>query len=380
MSSDTITVPVPATTGQRLRARRDRLLANPKFQKWAAAFPGTRWIARRRARAVFDLCAGFVYSQVLAACIQLRVFDLLLARPQSAADLGRSTSMPEAGMMRLLEAAASLRLVERRGKSLYGLGDLGAAIIGNPGIGAMVRHHALLYADLQDPVGLLKGRRADTALGQYWPYATSGDLSEISEHDAAAYSGLMSRSQHFVAGEILDAYPLEKHRWLLDVGGGDGTFLSHVADRWADLRLTLFDLPAVAVQARARFAEQGIADRAEAVGGSFLHDALPTGPDAVSLVRVLHDHDDDAALAILRAVHAALPPKGVLLLAEPMSETRGAEPVGAYFSFYLLAMGSGRPRSLSENDAMLRAAGFRKVRRIQTRIPMLLQLVVARKE
>ena len=46
---------------------RNRLLASPAFQSWASAFPLTRPIARRRAKAAFDLTAGFVYSQVLLA-------------------------------------------------------------------------------------------------------------------------------------------------------------------------------------------------------------------------------------------------------------------------------------------------------------------------
>ena len=33
---------------------------------------------------------------------------------------------------RLLDAAVSLGLVERRGRSVYGLGQLGAALAGNP--------------------------------------------------------------------------------------------------------------------------------------------------------------------------------------------------------------------------------------------------------
>ena len=46
-----------------------------------------------------------------------------------------------------------------------------------------------------------------------------------------------------------------------------------------------------------------------------------------------------------------------------MADTRGAEPVGAYFGFYLLAMGSGRPRRAGELLAhLLREAGFRGVR------------------
>ncbi len=83
---------------------------------------------------------------------------------------------------------------------------------------------------------------------------------------------------------------------------------------------------------------------------------------------MVHDHDDDARAALLRAVRAALPPGGALLLAEPMAQTRGAEPVGdAYFGFYLLAMGQGRPRSAAVLTAMLREAGFDAVRLLPTR-------------
>ena len=54
---------------------RDRVLASPRFQAWAAAMPLTRPIARKRARALFDLCAGFVYSQVLVACVRRELHE-----------------------------------------------------------------------------------------------------------------------------------------------------------------------------------------------------------------------------------------------------------------------------------------------------------------
>ena len=93
-------------------------------------------------------------------------------------------------------------------------------------------------------------------------------------------------------------------------------------------------------------ARRGLSGRVEAVGGSFLDGDLPAGADVVSLVRVLHDHDDESALRLLARIHAASPPGATLLIAEPMAGTPGAEPVGdAYFGFYLLAMGSGRPRT-----------------------------------
>ena len=93
----------------------------------------------------------------------------------------------------------------------------------------------------------------------------------------------MSASQPLVADEILDAYAVTSHRCLLDVGGGEGAFLVRAAQRAPALRLMLFDLPAVADRARARFAAFGLAHRASVVGGDFLRQPLPTGADLVSL-------------------------------------------------------------------------------------------------
>ena len=45
----------------------------------------------------------------------------------------------------------------------------------------------------------------------------------------AAYSTLMATSQPLVSADVLAAYKLERHRCLLDLGGGDGTFLTAAA-------------------------------------------------------------------------------------------------------------------------------------------------------
>ena len=362
----------------RALALRDRLVASPRFRRWAAAFLPTRPIARRRTRALFDLCAGFVYSQVLAACVQLDLFSILAEGPSSAAALSARLSLPLEATERLLAAAASLGLAARRGGGRYGLGPLGAAMVGNAAVAEMVRHHAMLYADLADPVALLHGGAEATQLRRFWAYAGASAPDGLAAGQVAAYSALMAASQPLVADEVLDAYRIDRHRTLMDVGGGDGRFLEAAAGRAPGLRLMLFDLPAVAERARARLATAGLGGQATAVGGDFLAAPLPRGADLISLVRVIHDHDDPAASAILRAVRAALPADGTLLLAEPMSGTPGAEPIGdAYFGFYLLAMGRGRARTPAELTRLLEAAGFERVRRRPTRTPLLASVLTA---
>ncbi len=364
----------------RYLAIRDRWLSSPRFQRWAASFPLTRPTARKRARALFDVCAGFVYSQILYACVRLKLFELLATGPQTAAEVAKTLNLPRESTDRLLEAAVSLQLVEKRIGERFGLGTLGAAMVGNPGVGAMVEHHRLLYADLNDPVGLLRGEHDKTELARYWAYSSTERPANLPAPEISEYTALMGNSLPLVADEILDAYSLQKHRRLLDVGGGDGSFLIASAARHQTLELVLFDLPPVADRARARFAQLGLQSRAAAVGGDFLTDALPEGADVISLVRVVHDHPDSAVMNILESVHRALPPKGVLLLAEQMMNTPGAAPVGdAYFGFYLLAMGRGRPRTPKKLREMLKAAGFASTRMVATRQPLQCQVLVAQK-
>jgi demethylspheroidene O-methyltransferase len=188
----------------------------------------------------------------------------------------------------------------------------------------------------------------------------------------------MAASQPLVTREILAAVPLNRYRSLLDVGGGDGSFLCAVAQQAPALELALFDLPAVAERARARFASAGLAARVNVQGGDFRRDELPRGADLVTLVRVLFDHPDATVLELLAAVRRALPAGGSLLIAEPMSGTEGAEPIGAaYFGFYLMAMGRGRSRTPADFEALLARTGFGRLRVLRSPSPLQTGLLLA---
>jgi len=330
-------------------------------------------------RALFDLCSGFVYSQVLLACTRLGLFEALFESPRSVDELVAMLALPRDSLVRLLEAAESLELIDRRGDGVYGLGPLGAALRGNPAVAMMIEHHARFYADLADPVGLMRGEVNSTRLGSFWPYAAHAHPGTLAETEISAYTDLMAASQEMIADQVLRAYRVGRHRRLLDVGGGSGVFAQAALARAPGLHAEVFDLPAVAARARERFTQSGYSARGRAVGGDFLADPLPEGSDLVTLVRILHDHDDAAAMEILQAVRRAIAPDGVVLIAEPMLGTHGGEPVAAaYFGFYLLAMGQGRPRAPETIDAMLRSAGFTAAKMHRTTAPLLVRVMTAR--
>ncbi|MHA7872242.1 MAG: methyltransferase [Hyphococcus sp.] len=365
------------TLRDRFRAWRNRKLSDPAFQEWAATFPLTRPIARRRAKQLFDMATGFVHTQILIASIELGLFEALRDGPLPLAALARRIDMPLDGTERLARAAVALGLLQDYSGERFGLGEQGAALLGNAAVFSMIRHHAVLYEDLRDPVGLLRERRKDTHLARFWNYSYA-DHAAGAAPEAAAYSQLMADTQALISAEILNAYSFADHERLMDVGGGSGAFLCAAAKQAPSLQLTLCDLPAVAALAEKRFEQEGLSERAQTLPCNFTEDALPKNADIISLVRILHDHDDDVVRRLLSSIRAALPQGGRLLIAEPLAQTPGAESMGdAYFGLYLWAMGQGRPRSASELKGFLTRAGFSQAKLAATRRPILTQLIVA---
>jgi demethylspheroidene O-methyltransferase len=325
--------------------------------------------------------SGFVYSQILLACVRLNVFNLLKNGPLNLEELSRLTHFPMKGLQTLADAAVAIRLLERRSEQRYGLGALGSPLVGNDAIAAMVEHHTAFYADMRDPLALLSGSMDERNLGKYWPYVSDNDEDQASlknQESVAEYSALMSASLPLVADEIVDAYNFSKHQCMLDVGGGQGTFLKCVHEGSPQLKKMLFDLPGVAQLAAQQLGSNPATREIQTHGGNFFTDALPTGADLITLVRVIFDHDDERVLTLLASIHAALPSGGTLLIAEPMADAPDAEAMGhAYFGFYLLAMGRGRPRTIKEISNLLKKVGFKSVQTVATKMPINTQIVLA---
>lgn len=334
-----------------------RLAASRRFQAFAARVPGLRRIARAEGEALFDIVAGFVNAQLLMALVELRVLHLLQEGPITAQSMGGLCAVPPDRMQVLLQAGAGLGLLRRHKDGRFGLSLRGASVLGVPGLQAMVLHHRALYADLADPVSFLRGGQ-QTRLAQFWPYVF-GASGAVDPAVTQTYSTLMAESQVLVAEDTLRMVDLSGVKRLLDVGGGTGAFLAAVGAAYPRLHLSLLDLPVVLAGAGQRLAAEGLAQRVTLHPGSFRDTALPVGADAISLVRVLYDHDDSTVQHLLRAAYLALPQGGRLIISEPMSGgVKPSRTTDVYFAVYTLAMQTGRTRSAAEITALLTEAGF----------------------
>ena len=360
----------------RLQAQLDQWFSSPSLYRLSIATPLTRWFTQRQTRRIFDLMAGFVHTQVLLTCVRLNLFNLLRERPRTLNELASDLNMEAGALQRLLLSAVAIDLLQHRSGQRFGLGALGAPIAGQAGIAAMIEHNNLLFKDMAEPVDFLRHAWGGN-MALYWPYA-HGKMPLPSEKDAhvvnpevARYSALMAASQNFVVEEIFASYDFSQHRSLLDVGGGQGRFVSAVAQRYQSLSLGLFDLPGVVALTHQKLTESGLQSRVQLHGGSFLTQPIPQGADVVTLIRVAHDHPDADVLALLRNIYASLQPGGTLVLAEPMAKEPGEkQPSDAYFHYYLLAMGAGRLRTQQELADLMIQSGFSDVQLLSNAMPI----------
>ncbi|MEM1287491.1 MAG: methyltransferase [Pseudomonadota bacterium] len=355
---------------------RNSIIRRPGFIRWASRFWLTRPIARKRTSELFNLATGFVYTKILTTVVDLKLCERVADGPRSVSDLASSLDMPEQSLLTVLKGAEALALVRKTAGDKWGLDELGAALLANPGVIAMVEHHKVLYRDLEDPLALLRSPSSPSELSNYWAYVQSADPNDQS---VSEYSALMASSQDFISQMVVDAYPFERHTRFVDLGGGEGRFAQAVVDETPGITAQIFDLPPVARRANERIRQIGASGRMAALGGNFFTDSLPGEVDLVTLVRVLHDHDDDKVLDLLANIRSAVRPATTVMIAEPLAETPGAEKAGAaYFGFYLMAMRSGRPRTKAELSAFLTKTGFSEPVEHSTSLPLLARVLSAR--
>jgi hypothetical protein len=156
---------------------------------------------------------------------------------------------------------------------------------------------------------------------------------------------------------VAKEYDWSTARRVLDVGGGPAALLSAVLLANPHLHGAVLDMATVVPGARRTIADTGLADRAEAVEGSFF-EPLPTGYDVYVVSRVLTDWNDESATTILRrCADAARPGGGKVLIVEVLPGEEH-ERLNTSFDLHMLALLGGRERTLGDFAAIGARAGL----------------------
>jgi len=148
------------------------------------------------------------------------------------------------------------------------------------------------------------------------------------------------------------------HR-VLDVGGGSAIFPIEMARHHPHLDATVFEIPAICVEADGYIAASGVTGRVRTQAGNMFTQDWPTGYDAHFLSNIFHDWSDTTCRLLAKKCFAALPSGGRILLHEMLMDDDGCGPLTtACFSLLMLLGTKGRQYTLPELRGFLEEAGF----------------------
>jgi len=297
-------------------------------------------------------------TQMLYVAAKLGIADQLGSGPRHADELAAAVGAHPRALYRVLRALSHVGVFAEDDQRNFRLTPMAELLRADaPG---SLRAFALSYGESWwwTPWGRLlenvrTGKTAfDQAMGQ-------GLFEYLAQHpDAAAiFNANMTSMTARELPEIVTTYDFGGEGVLVDVGGGHGALVSAILQAGGRAKAVLFDQPAVIDGARAHLAAAGVADRCTLVAGSFF-ESIPPGGDTYTLKDIIHDWDDERAVAILRNCRRAMAMNAKLLLIERVLPSDGEPAIGKMIDVTMMVQTGGLERTEEEYRVLLEQAGF----------------------
>jgi hypothetical protein len=336
--------PVPRMTTSHPSAAQSRAAASPE----AAA-------------AVRRLLSGMRLSQSVSVLASLGVPDVLADGPRGVDEIASAVGAHSPTLYRLLRTLAAAGVLAEGPDRTFSVTELGTALRSD--LEGSVHAQAILFGrpyvlsawgNLEHAVRT--GENAFTALHgeDVWTWR-AGQPEEQSSFNRA-----MASASEAVGGALAGAFAFEGVDTVADIGGGSGTLLAAVVAAHSGLRGILFDQPAVVAESGPVLESFGVADRIEAVGGSFF-ERVPEA-DVYLVKAIIHDWPDAESIRILRTIKDAAPARASLLVIERVLGGPNEDLDGKLMDLHMLVMPGGLERTIEEWRHLFGAGGWELVR------------------
>jgi O-methyltransferase domain len=295
---------------------------------------------------LWDIIRGALTTRALAVAADLRIADALADSPRPVQDLARQNGADADALYRVLRALASDGIFAEEEPGVFR--NTASSDLLRGGWGDFAHLFGGVWYQAVDGLEARDKATFPSRFGtDFWSWLADNP-DERAAFDRAMEQGKERRVERLAA---LDWGGAET---VVDVGGGNGSFLVELLRRQPSLRGIVFDLPKTVRD------EKALGDRITFVEGSFF-DRVPEG-DVHVLATILHDWDDENATAILRTIRAASGPEGLLIVLDSVIAP-GNEPHGSkWLDLLMLALFGGRERDEAQWRALLAGAAFEPVR------------------
>jgi hypothetical protein len=327
--------------------------------------------AAAAAEQVLQISMGYIPSACLNVAARLGVADRLAKGPANVQDIARSVEADEDALYRVMRALSTIGVFEERDDRYFAQTPASDVLRSDhpQSLRAMVVFiadplHFRCYANLMHSVKTGETTASPTLGKPVFEYLQS-DPEESKDFNAA----MVNLTQMFIPA-VLQAYDFGDIGTLIDVGGGHGSVIASILQKYPRMKGVLYDLDHVVRGAGALLSSMGVADRCEARPGDFFK-SVPAGGDAYIMKNIIHDWNDRESLLILNNIKQAMTgrPHAKVLLLETVLAGRNQPDMGKWSDIEMMALPGGRERTEEEFRELFRQAGFRLNRVVPTQGP-----------
>jgi O-methyltransferase domain/Dimerisation domain len=306
------------------------------------------------------LIGGYRLSQAIYVATRLGIPDLLADGPREIDELARVTQSHAPSLRRVLLALVAAGVLDKVGPRQVALAPVGMTLRADVPGSRRASVLFLLNESHWRPWGhLLHTVRTGETAFAHAHGASLFDYLAAHPEEASLFNAGMAGNSPAHARLVAASYDFSRMKRVVDVAGGRGRLLAMILAQNAQLRGILFDLPHVIDDARQLIGEAGVADRCEFVAGNFF-EAVPEGCDAYILRNIIHDWDDDRAVAILASCRRAMAAGARLILVERYvpDDPREAPAIFIHADLEMLVNVGGQERTTKEYAALLTRSGL----------------------
>lgn len=274
--------------------------------------------------------------------------------PRTAEQLAGDVGCPVGAMVSVLRVCAGLGFFDSPVPGEFVVTERGQTLRADA-LGAMAEFVGA--SEQWDPWSRLRDVRSGGESA--FALANGGALYDwMARHpDAAArYDAAIDAFTRHEAKALCAEFDFTAVRAVVDVGGGRGSLLAAVLAENPRLHGILFDVPHVADRARGALVAR-FGPRVEVVGGDFFA-GLPAG-DVVLCKHVLHNWNDERAVALLRRCAAAAGDAGCVLVIETVLSPDQRADMAAMLDLEMQVLLGGRVRRKPELRRLVADAGLR---------------------
>lgn len=294
-----------------------------------------------------------ILPYALSAAVRLEIADACSPGARNLKDLAQVLGVAEDALERLIRTLASCGFFEEDGEGRFAVTRLGQLLRRDSPVSmrASLSNIDSYRAWCGAVETISTGRPAFDGEFRAEFFAHKEKNSQV----GAAFDDRMQERSSRLYAELPAVRAWHADNCVLDIGGGKGTMLAAILGAAPRLRGILFDRASVIERAETADTLNDVRDRCELIAGSFFEE-LPVHADVHLLCSVLHDWDDDKAIAILSRSRAALPEGGRVLICEMVVPEENEPHPARWSDLGMMVVLGGRERTLGQYRDLLDAA------------------------